>query len=173
MSDLSPANRLWVWATSKGIRLHSPITYRYRKPKEPRPHFYWTNQVRLYTELEQQKNRRQFTLISDRQLQHEGSSFKDANGDRYPDTHLIRDDGDIAIQVELWAKSNKRYHDILWRLAAQFDSIWYWVNDRTEQVIYRQLEKLPESIRNQFIVYHLNQTLQTIPVQASLSATRL
>ena len=165
----------WVWATSKGIKRYSSIRYVYRKPKEPRPHFYWTNQVRMYIEAIELSKGRNIVWVPDRQLQFEGASFQESfkNGDRYPDGNLIRSDGEIAQQIELHPKSKQRYHEILWRLAARYDTVWYWVNDRTLETVKKNIGRLPKKLQYQFVIYHLSHAVQAIPVQAHVEALRL
>lgn len=119
----------WVWLTTDGLSQMN-LQYRTWSPKvSTLNHFHGVNQVRLRIEKNYEES---FTWRSERALRR---AYRDDKGVHVPDAELLHEAGVIGIEVELTQKSQQRLSDIMEKLAHQYEQVWYFVNQMTEQAV--------------------------------------
>lgn len=119
----------WVWLTGKGL---SQMNLDF-KPREPKVsmlnHYHDVNEVRLLFEAQ----------LGTAAVWHcERSMRKERQGDKLfhiPDGEIHYQDAVYAVEIELTQKSAKRTAAIVRKLDAQYDGIWYFVNDVTRRSV--------------------------------------
>ena len=119
----------WVWLTSKGLSQMN-LDFKTREPKVSMlNHYHDVNEVRLLFE----------TQLGTAAVWHcERAMRKEHQGDKVfhiPDGEIHYQDAVYAVEVELTQKSTKRTAGIVRKLAAQYDGIWYFVNDITRRTV--------------------------------------
>ncbi len=136
----------WVWVNPEGLRLVAEEVGVLR-PFEPSPgaldHLYHCNEARLYIE----KRRRDITWTSERQMRSEQPRIeRGAKLPHTPDAVVAAEGQQIAVEVELAAKSHARLDKVLRELASrsEYGTIWYFCSERSKHVVERRLEALKQ-----------------------------
>ena len=128
----------WVWLTPTGLS-QMDLAYRSWSPKvSTLNHFHSVNQVRLRIEKGYEES---FVWRSERTLRR---LYRDNKGIHVPDAELLHEAGVIGIEVELTQKSQQRIRDIVDKLAHQYEQVWYFVNQTTEQAVRAEVAHFDE-----------------------------
>lgn len=132
------ANRpAWIWLTRKGLaQLELPYTYVEPKPGKVQ-HYYWCNETRLYVEAQPIFTQQNRVWLSERKQKFGREGRKrwlehptDANV-----VSLTNPEHDIAVEVEVTAKSKERTLEIMNALLRRFRHAWYFVSPEARGVV--------------------------------------
>ncbi len=142
----------WVWLTRAGLDAVG-LPYRDWMPKESGlGHFHAVNAVRVWLEGEDMKTGQIKAWVSERQLRYDHGQQGFVGGGRVhvPDAVVQYDGYDIAIEVELSAKSMQRTKDIMAELVNRktYRAVFYFVTKASKGVVQEAWERLnkPERV---------------------------
>jgi hypothetical protein len=147
----------WVWLTTAGLRGRG-MPYAPWSPRQGTEfeHLHTINEVRFRLE-------ERYSLLlnwqSDRYLKREAGELTGSEQAKLylPDSVITVEGTQIAVQVELTSKSNKRIDKIVKNLVDHYPAIWYFVNDITEPGIRRASRSSPK-----IKVYKLSEVLPVL-----------
>ena len=148
----------WCWVTPQGQALFGLVgrswtpTIRGHRGLE---HRYYANQVRLWLE----RAHPEAAWRSERLLwQSQGArSRKGEAQDPIPDAEVQFGRRRIAIEVELTAKTEERWQEILAERAARYDQVWYFTSAQLHRDLGRALETLEAGVRPKFSLSLVNE----------------
>jgi hypothetical protein len=129
----------WVWLTSVGLRMQG-LSYAPYSPRQGTDlaHKHTVNEVRLRLE---EKYADELRWTSERTLKKWHGELTPAERKKIhsPDGLVTLSDTQVAVEVEISDKSNKRIKQIFSKLLTQYPGVWYFVNDISEPVVKRNI----------------------------------
>jgi hypothetical protein len=148
----------WCWVTAEGQRMMGLIgrpwtpTIRGHRGLE---HRYYVNQVRLWLE----RAHPEVVWRSERLLwQGQGArSHKGIHQAPIPDAEIHLAGRQIAIEVELTAKTEERWQEVLATRAARYDQVWYFTSARLHRDLGRALDAVDPRVRAKFSLSLVNE----------------
>jgi hypothetical protein len=145
----------WIWLTRQGLGLLEN-DYRFLEPKVATlDHIHAVNQVRLWLEKHQG---RELLWQSERELKYVFGRDEKTKTKHVPDGLITTGAGTVALEVELTQKVATRLKRILLNLVRDYDTIWYFANDRAYGPIGAQIATLTEKNQQRFSLRHLRET---------------
>jgi hypothetical protein len=123
----------WVWLTNTGLRSHN-LTFTPWSPRQGSEfqHRHFINEIRVKLE-----NRYGFLLPweSERMVRKRLSESREGN--HAPDAVVAIDGKRLALEVELTNKTAKRTEAIIKNMLTNYDGIWYFVTQKSQNLIYK------------------------------------
>ncbi len=148
----------WCWVTPQGQTVMGlagrPWTPTIRGHRGLE-HRYYTNQVRLWLE----RTHPEASWTGERVLwqSQPARSRKGVAQDPIPDAEVQLGGRRIAIEVELTAKTEERWQEILAERAARYNQVWYFTSERLHRDLRRALDAVEPKVRAKFSLSLVNE----------------
>jgi hypothetical protein len=149
----------WLWLTPRGLR-ELGYPYSYREPSvSGLHHLYWCNQIRFYITA-----RLGSGLVSwepERKLRYEAlaKGATEARVGKLPDAIITTEQGSIALEVELTAKSRGRLLHTLRSAAAKYPTVWYFCSPEVQRLLERELPQMEQQVVKRIMIYPLEKAV--------------
>ncbi len=148
----------WIWLTKKGLALlELPYTYVEPKPGKVQ-HYYWCNETRLYVEAQPIFAEQNRVWLSERK-QKFGREGRKRWLEHPTDATVVALDYpeyDIAVEVEVTAKSKERTLEIMKALLRRYPNAWYFVSPEAKGVVEWAISQLTSTGKEAIQLFDLH-----------------
>ena len=150
------AERGYVWLTYKGMRTANLRYKTYSPAIASLAHFQRINELRVNLE-ERYKERLTWTCERELRRVYELMSAEKKKSWHLPDAVVtLEARQEIAIEVEITQKSDKRLLETVERLVQQYKGVWYFVTDETREAVVKAIGSRAQILR----VYNLDEVVK-------------